>query len=78
LLDKIDALFAPTATMKNVVFHVSCDLTLPKKIIDYRDSIYRVILNLAGNALKFTATVSVSVGVFLTEKNESRNYSRRN
>jgi PAS domain S-box-containing protein len=68
LLDDIDALFSPTATMKNLVFNASCDPTLPKKMIGYRDSIYRVILNLVGNALKFTATGSVTVRVFLVEK----------
>lgn len=68
MLQEIVALFAPSAQMKNLEFKVEVDSELPQAVRAHRGSVYRVLLNLVGNALKFTSKGSVLVRGFFVEK----------
>ena len=67
MLQEIGALFSPSAQMKGLVLTVKVDPALPHAVRAHRASVYRVILNLVGNALKFTPKGSVLVRGFLVE-----------
>lgn len=67
LLEEIRALFVPRAQSKGLRFIVNYPSNLPKLFIGHRGSLYRVLLNLVGNALKFTDSGEVSVRVFIAE-----------
>lgn len=73
LLEEIHDLFLPRAQSKHLQFIIDYDPQLPLNVFGYRDSIYRVILNLVGNALKFTETGTIHVRIFLTEKMNDEN-----
>ena len=59
LLNDIHALFAPKAISNHLLFNIEYDETLPKAVEGHRESLYRVLLNLVGNAIKFTEQGSV-------------------
>lgn len=67
MLQEIEALFSPSAQMKGLELKVEADFALPSAVRAHRASIYRVMLNLVGNALKFTPKGSVLVRGFLVE-----------
>ena len=67
MLQEIGALFSPSAQMKGLKLTVDADPALPPAVRGHRASVYRVILNLVGNALKFTPKGSVQVRGFLAE-----------
>ena len=68
LLDEIYALFMPQAQTKGLNFTIDFDEDLPKSVLGYRASLYRVILNLVGNALKFTEKGEIHLRAFLADK----------
>lgn len=68
MLHEIGALFSPSAQMKGLDLMVDADPALPLAVRTHRASVYRVLLNLVGNALKFTPKGSVLVRGFLVEK----------
>lgn len=61
LLKDIHALFAPKAISNHLLFNFEYDETLPEAVEGHRESLYRVLLNLVGNAIKFTEQGSVSL-----------------
>ncbi|MBP9726074.1 MAG: PAS domain-containing protein [Gammaproteobacteria bacterium] len=67
LLHEIGALFSPSAQMKGLEFVVEADSALPAAVRGHHASVYRVMLNLVGNALKFTQHGSVKIRAFLSE-----------
>ncbi len=67
LFEEIYALFLPRAISKGLQFTIEYDTTLPLTLFGHRGSAYRVVLNLVGNALKFTETGSVQLRAFLAE-----------
>ncbi len=65
LLEEIHALFVPRAQSKGLGFTVDYDASLPKIFLGHRGSLYRVVLNLVGNAVKFTENGEVSLRAFV-------------
>jgi len=61
LLENIKALYLPKAMSSNLVLHVEYDEALPQSVEGHRDALYRVLLNLMGNAIKFTKQGSVTL-----------------
>ena len=54
LLNDIHALFTPKAISNHLSLNIEYDDTLPEAVEGHRASLYRVLLNLVGNAIKFT------------------------
>ena len=73
IIESIHALFVPSATAKRLTFTVHHDEKLPAVLIGNQVNIYRVILNLVGNAIKFTSMGSVNVSVFLDRCVDDKN-----
>ncbi|MGC8119719.1 response regulator [Marinobacter sp. VGCF2001] len=61
LLDEIRAFFAPRAREKGLDFRIICDYPLPEKIRTDPTRYRQIIINLCGNALKFTENGSISL-----------------
>ncbi|MCD8525469.1 MAG: ATP-binding protein [Gammaproteobacteria bacterium] len=61
LVNDVAALFAPQALSKNLPLNLEYDDTLPPAVEGHRESLYRVLLNLVGNALKFTEKGSITL-----------------
>ena len=73
LLEEIYALFLPRAQSKNLKFNIEYDAALTQTLFGHRGSVYRVVLNLVGNALKFTETGEVQLRAFLEESLNEKN-----
>jgi CheY-like chemotaxis protein len=58
-MEDVHALFLPKAMSNHLSFQLEYDESLPKAVEGHRDSLYRVLLNLVGNAIKFTEQGSV-------------------
>ena len=71
LFEEIHTLFLPRAQSKNLKFTMNYDPHLPQRLIGHRGSIYRVVLNLIGNALKFTEQGEVILRAFLVSTNQN-------
>lgn len=67
LLEEIRALFIPQAQSKGLHFAIECSSNLPKNFIGHRGSLYRIILNLVGNAVKFTDKGEVIIRTFIAD-----------
>ncbi len=67
ILHEMEALFSPTAQVKKLELTVQVDPALPSTVAGSRASIYCILLNLIGNAVKFTAYGRIDVQVFLSE-----------
>jgi len=61
LVNDIKILFAQQALSKGLMLIVEYDDTLPACVEGHRGSLYRVLLNLIGNALKFTEQGSITL-----------------
>jgi CheY-like chemotaxis protein len=70
LLEEIHALFVPRAQSKGLSFHIDYDAYLPKTFLGHRGSLYRVVLNLVGNAVKFTAWGEVRIRTFIASPSD--------
>jgi PAS domain S-box-containing protein len=69
-ISDIVALETPTVYMKNLKLQVHVDEVIPKYIYSDRLKFHRVILNLLGNAIKFTASGHITVSAKLLDLNE--------
>lgn len=63
LLDEIRAFFAPRAREKGLDFNILCEFPLPEHIQTDPTRLRQVIINLCGNALKFTEKGSISLSI---------------
>ncbi len=54
LMEGVRALYLPEAMSNNLLLKLDYDENLPEFVEGHRDSLYRVLLNLVGNAIKFT------------------------
>ncbi|MFO8141091.1 MAG: 7TM diverse intracellular signaling domain-containing protein [Marinobacter sp.] len=61
LLDEVRAFFEPRARDKGLDFSIICDFPLPEKIQTDPTRFRQIIINLCGNALKFTENGSISL-----------------
>ncbi len=68
LLKDLHALFEPQAQSKELTLNIEYEAGLPQTLIGHKEGVYRVILNLVGNALKFTQQGRVNIKAFLFEK----------
>ncbi len=51
------------AKEKNIGFHTHMDLSVPQKVLGDPVRLFQILLNLAGNAVKFTETGEVSINI---------------
>ncbi len=68
VLSDIRTLLAPGADQKGLTLELKMDPALPERVIGDPGRLRQVILNLAGNALKFTEIGSVTISVFPSDK----------
>lgn len=72
LVDDVRTLFLPKAMSGNLELQVEYDESLPKTVEGHRDSLYRVLLNLVGNAIKFTERGSVTLRAKMLKNAEDK------
>ena len=75
LLDEIRAFFAPRAREKGLDFTIICDYPLPEQILTDPTRLRQIIINLCGNALKFTEKGSISL-IVRCDREEERLVAR--
>ena len=63
LIESIVQLERPTTQLRKLALHVDIDKTVPAYIISDRTKLHRVLLNLLGNAIKFTKIGSITIKV---------------
>jgi PAS domain S-box-containing protein len=68
LLDDFAALFSMRASQKNIEFACTAAPEVPLKLIGDAGRLRQILLNLAGNAVKFTEKGSITVRVSLLEE----------
>jgi signal transduction histidine kinase/ActR/RegA family two-component response regulator len=72
LLNDCYRMFMPSAEQKNIKLQKYYSEQLPKWIVSDRFRIQRILINLISNAIKFTETGSIQVGVHFIEKKAGR------
>jgi signal transduction histidine kinase/CheY-like chemotaxis protein len=70
LLDEISALFSPLAGEKRLVFFVSADERIPSLLRGDRERLKQILVNFAGNALKFTERGGIYLKAEVKEEDE--------
>ncbi|HAF87391.1 MAG TPA: hypothetical protein DIV44_13295 [Leeuwenhoekiella sp.] len=63
LLQRISALELPSLQLKSIHFKLDIDKKLPKYVQSDKEKIYRIFLNILGNAIKFTHNGCITVKV---------------
>nr|WP_092020507.1 response regulator [Marinobacter zhejiangensis] len=63
LLDELRAFFEPRAQEKGLEFSITCEFPLPETIHTDPTRFRQIVINLCGNALKFTEKGSISLAV---------------
>ncbi|MDP3561961.1 MAG: ATP-binding protein [Legionellaceae bacterium] len=61
----------PTVVLKNLDFIVNVDPQIPQYLINDQAKIHRIILNLLGNAVKFTLSGSITLDVTLINQTDN-------
>lgn len=71
LINELVFLFLPATKAKSLELYVDYDEKIPKRLIGGRVTLYRILLNLVGNAVKFTAQGSITIRAELSKKSTS-------
>ncbi|WP_227545995.1 response regulator [Marinobacter fonticola] len=71
LLDEVRAFFAPRSKEKGVDFSIACEFPLPETIQTDPTRLRQIIINLCGNALKFTESGTISLNVRCQRETET-------
>ncbi|WP_298622866.1 ATP-binding protein [uncultured Legionella sp.] len=70
-IQDIAHLVRPTVQMKRIQLHIELDKNFPRKFITDGTKLYKALLNLVGNAIKFTDEGSVTIKVMvLAQEND--------
>lgn len=75
LLNDVRSIYQPKTMSSRLDFQVEYDEALPQSVEGHRDSLYRVLLNLVGNALKFTEKGNITLRAFPGESIDNQNVS---
>ena len=68
MLSQLYELFHPCTSTRNLAFSINCDRAIPDLLLGCAAGIYRILLNLIGNAVKFTHHGKINVRVLAGEK----------
>ena len=68
LVNELTDLFQPAIQSKNLDYYVNFDENIPGGLIGSRAGLYRILMNLIGNAVKFTKSGSVSITIQVGKK----------
>lgn len=72
VLEEIAQLFLPAVKTKGLSFTVDYDDNIPDYLLGSRAGTYRVLLNLVGNAVKFTSSGHISIRAKLNKRPNDR------
>ena len=72
LVNQIKELFLPALENKNLDFSIDYDSKIPNVLLGSRPALYRIILNLLGNAVKFTEQGNILIKVDLSRKSTEK------
>lgn len=72
LLKNIAELTGPSATIKHLQLNTSCDENIPHYVLGHKQVLYRILLNLVSNAIKFTAQGSVDISADLKSRHDDQ------
>lgn len=72
LINEIIHLFQPALNHKNLKLFLYFEDKLPEYVLGSRSGLFRVLMNLVGNAVKFTETGSITIGVKLGARSTTK------
>lgn len=61
LTEEVDSVISVLAQSKGLAFKISADEAMPKAIVNDKERLFQIIVNLTGNAVKFTEKGSINV-----------------
>lgn len=71
LIQDIIVLMQPAMQLKGLNFQIHCDDNIPSHLLGSRNGLYRTLLNIIGNAVKFTHQGSITLRIQLSKNSTS-------